>query len=417
MEKLNLKMPKKTWTIILLLFVMIGISNVEKAMIGYASIPIMNELDLSPTEWGLIGSAFYWFFAVSAIFGGTLADKIGTKHVITIMVALWAAVQFSTLFVYSLPLLILTRVILGIGEGPSYALAMTAASKWLPKEKTGTGLAIVSIGSPFFLAISSPLLIFLIAEFGWRSEFLAAGIVTVIWLALWIIFGKEKPDTEEKTKIIKENADSKVRFMRYLFSKNFIIVVISGFTAYWSMSVFQSWVPNYLATVLELGNAGISLAVTVQALLIMVSQLIFSTLSDLLYRKTKNIIKSRAFVMGPVVFIGGLSYFLVSLFTNPTLSIIFLSLGLTMGSVILVLGPALIVEIIHPQHHGKAQGIFVAAGSVGGMVGPYITGVLIESASNMSGGFHYGFYLMAAILAICGLLVWTGIRPKKRMLL
>lgn len=398
---------------ILLLFLMIGISNVEKAMIGYASVPIMDELGLSPTEWGLIGSAFYWMFAVSAIFGGSMADKMGTKHVITIIVVLWAAVQFSTMFIYSLPILLLTRIILGIAEGPSYALAMTAASKWLPKEKTGTGLSLVSIGAPVFLAVSAPICIYLITHYGWRSQFLAAGILTLIWLVLWIFFGKEKPDTVEEKQTLQVSSNTKVSFIPSLFSKNFLIVIICGFTAYWSMSVFMSWAPNYFATVLKLGNAGMSLAVTMPGILIMASQLLFSMLSDRIYRKTGSMVRSRVFVMGPVVLIGGLAYFLGSLATTPALAVTFLSLGLTMGSVILVLGPAIIVEIIHPQHHGKAQGIFVAAGSIGGMVGPYVTGVMIEGASNMGTGFHYAFYLMALILAVCGALVWMGIRTKK----
>ena len=136
-------------------------------------------------------------------------------------------------------------------------------------------------------------------------------------------------------------------------------------------------------------------------------------LSDRLYRKTGSMVRARAFVMGPVVLMGGIAYFLGSLVTTPVLAVIFLSLGITLGSVTLVLGPAIIAEIIHPQHHGKAQGIFVAAGSIGGMIGPYVTGVLIEGASNMAGGFHYAFDLTAIILAICGILVWSGIRTRK----
>lgn len=413
MEKLNSKITKKAWIMILMLFLMIGISNVEKAMIGYASVPIMNELGLSPTEWGLIGSAFYWLFAVSAILGGSMADRIGTKYVITIMVILWAAVQFSTMFIYSLPILLTTRIILGIAEGPSYALAMTAASKWLPKEKTGTGLSLVSIGAPVFLAISAPICIYLITHFGWRSEFLAAGIFTLIWLVFWVFFGKEKPNTVEDEQALQVLSYTKVSFLPSLLSKNFLIVIICGFTAYWSMSVFMSWVPNYFATVLKLGNSGMSLAVALPGILIMASQLLFSLFSDRLYRKTGSMVRSRVFVMGPIVIIGGLSYFLGSLTMIPALAVTFLSLGLTMGAVILVLGPAIIVDIIHPQHHGKAQGIFVAAGSIGGMVGPYVTGVLIQGASNMAGGFHYAFSLMATILTVCGILVWTGIRTRK----
>ena len=68
-----------------------------------------------------------------------LADQVGTRIVIAGMVVLWSVVQFSTIFVSSFAFLLITRIILGAGEGPSYSLAMTAASKWLPKEKRGIG--------------------------------------------------------------------------------------------------------------------------------------------------------------------------------------------------------------------------------------------------------------------------------------
>ena len=92
-------------------------------------------------------------------------------------------VQFSTIFVSSFTFLLITRIILGAGEGPSYSLAMTAASKWLPKEKRGFGLSIVSIGGPLGVAISAPILMNLITNYGWRSAFIATGVIGVIWIA------------------------------------------------------------------------------------------------------------------------------------------------------------------------------------------------------------------------------------------
>ena len=72
------------------------------------------------------------------------------------MAIVWALVQFSTLFISSFTALLITRIILGAGEGPAYSLAMTAASKWLPKEKLGVGLTLVSVGGPLGVAISAP---------------------------------------------------------------------------------------------------------------------------------------------------------------------------------------------------------------------------------------------------------------------
>ena len=81
-------------------------------------------------------SSFYCI-RFQLVLGGALADRVGTRIVIAGMVVIWSLVQFSTIFVSSFAFLLITRIILGAGEGPSYSLAMTAASKWLPKEKRG----------------------------------------------------------------------------------------------------------------------------------------------------------------------------------------------------------------------------------------------------------------------------------------
>ena len=147
------KVIKKAWVVIGLLFLLNAISNIDKAVIGFASVPIMEELKLTPEQWGIVGSVFFLLYSLSAVLGGVLADKFGTRIVIVGMVVIWSLVQFSTLFVSSFAFLLVTRIILGMGEGPSYSLAMTAASQWLPKEKRGIGLSIVSIGSPIGVAI------------------------------------------------------------------------------------------------------------------------------------------------------------------------------------------------------------------------------------------------------------------------
>lgn len=51
--------------------------------------------------------------------------------------------------------------------------------------------------------------------------------------------------------------------------------------------------------------------------------------------------------------------------------------------------------------------------SLGGIVGPYITGLLIERSATQAAGFHMAFQLCGIILLICGGLVWLFVRPNK----
>ena len=53
-----------------------------------------------------------------------------------------------------------------------------------------------------------------------------------------------------------------------------------------------------------------------------------------------------------------------------------------MACITLVLGPAILMELVSKKHQGKIQGWFMAFTSLGGIAGPYVTGYLIENASS-----------------------------------
>ncbi|PGV50197.1 MFS transporter [Bacillus sp. AFS037270] len=406
---------KRAWVIIFLLFLLTVISNADKAIVGFASVPIMKELGLTPEQWGVVGSVFFLLYSLSAVLGGSLADKIGAKKVIAGMVAVWSIVQFSTIFVSSFAYLLVTRIILGAGEGPSYALAMTAASKYLPKEKLGIGLTMVSVGGPLGVAISAPILMHLIMSYGWRSAFITTGVVGFLWILVWLWIAKEKAVTD--TELVTEKDSSQIvsnesKFTSALFSKNFIFVALCGFATYWSFTIGLNWLPNYLENVRHLSEGTLKIVVALPWIMITLSQIIFSTISDRLYHKTKSVVKGRIFVLGPVMLAGAVSYFFGAMVSSNILAIVLLSLGLTFGCITLVMGPAILVDLVSHKHQGKIQGWFMALTSLGGIVGPYVTGYFIEHSASPAAGFQHAFQLCGLILLVFGGLVWLAVRPK-----
>ncbi|KZE38989.1 hypothetical protein AV656_08820 [Bhargavaea cecembensis] len=414
----KVKIPKATWAVIILLFLLTVISNADKAVIGFASVPIIDELGLNSQQWGTVGSAFFFLYSLSAILVGALADKIGMKKVIAGMAAVWAIVQFSTIFVTSYGYLLITRIILGAGEGPSYSLAMAAASRYLPKEKLGVGLTLVSVGGPLGVAISAPILMSLIHNYGWRSAFLTTAIVGVIWIVFWMMLVKEKKAETSSPESSEQPASEaasvpETSFKSALLSRNFILIAFCGFATYWSFTIGLNWLPNYLENVRQLNAETLALVVALPWVMITLSQLTFSSLSDRIYHKTKNMVKGRVFILGPVMVAGAVSYVIGSLAGSDIAAIVLLSLGLTFGCITLVLGPAILVDLVDKKHQGKIQGWFMAFTSLGGIVGPYVTGILVGNSATQAAGFHLSFQLCGLMLLIFGGLVWLAVRPKK----
>jgi len=68
---------KAAWLLVGLL-----IDFADKAVIGIAAVPIKQELDFSPREFGLVGSSFFLLFAFSAVATGFLVNRAQTRRVL-----------------------------------------------------------------------------------------------------------------------------------------------------------------------------------------------------------------------------------------------------------------------------------------------------------------------------------------------
>ena len=109
---------KGAWGMTALLFFFMLINFADKVVVGLAAVPLMRDLGLTPQQFGDIGSAFFFLFAVSAIVVGFITNRVQTKHTLLVMAIVWSLVQFPMLGMVSLETLIVCRIVLGAGEGP-----------------------------------------------------------------------------------------------------------------------------------------------------------------------------------------------------------------------------------------------------------------------------------------------------------
>ncbi|NCT37926.1 MFS transporter [Bacillus sp. EB93] len=71
---------KKTngrWLVVVLLFVATTINYMDRAILGIAGPSMMKDLSLSAVEFGILGSAFFWSYALMQIPVGVIVDKLG----------------------------------------------------------------------------------------------------------------------------------------------------------------------------------------------------------------------------------------------------------------------------------------------------------------------------------------------------
>ena len=181
----------RAWAITGLLFFFMMINFADKAIIGLAGVPIMSDLGLSRSEFGLVGSSFFLLFSLSAVVVGFVVNRIHARWALLAMGVIWALVQVPMLGTVSFELLIACRIVLGAAEGPAYPVAVHAAYKWFPDDRRAVPGAIIAQGSALGVIIAIPVLSWIITNYNWHYAFGALGLAGVVWSIAWGMIGKE----------------------------------------------------------------------------------------------------------------------------------------------------------------------------------------------------------------------------------
>ena len=87
----------RAWTVVGMLCLFMLINFADRAVLGLAAIPIMQDLGLSHTEFGLIAASFYTFFSLSAVIGGILVNRVATTWVLAGLALIWSLCQLPML--------------------------------------------------------------------------------------------------------------------------------------------------------------------------------------------------------------------------------------------------------------------------------------------------------------------------------
>ncbi len=149
--------------------------------------PIMQELKLSPSEFGLVGSSFYLLFALSAIVTGFVVNRVQTRWVLVAMGLIWALTQFPMMGAAGFGTLVACRIALGAGgEGPAAPVALHSAYKWFPNELRTLPTAVIVQGGGIGIMVALPLLNWVIVHYSWHWAFGVLGIAGLVWTAAWL---------------------------------------------------------------------------------------------------------------------------------------------------------------------------------------------------------------------------------------
>ena len=111
------------------------ICYIDRINMSVAIIPMAEEFGWGPQMQGMVLSSFFVGYLVLQILGGTLADRFGGKVVLGTGVVLWSLFTVLTPLAasFGLTILIINRVLMGMGEAVTFPSIYSLLARWIPQ--------------------------------------------------------------------------------------------------------------------------------------------------------------------------------------------------------------------------------------------------------------------------------------------
>ena len=226
-------------------------SQFLRSSVGVIVPNLRAELDLSPEQIGILGGAFYLAFAAAQLPIGVFLDRYRARRVMagSILFAVLGTLLFAVS--QSLPMLVLARVLMGLGcscllMGPIYVFV-----HWLPSDRLATFTGIlVALGGLGTLVATSPLA-YATITLGWRSSFFAATAFVLATFVFIVFFVKDHPPDQERRTASKETMRDSLRgvleILRHPQTPFLFAIQFSGYAVF--ICILGLWGAPYLTGV------------------------------------------------------------------------------------------------------------------------------------------------------------------------
>lgn len=418
----NGKMTKGRFFILFLVSYGVLTNYLDRAILSVAMPSISAEFDLNPAEAGIIFSAFSWTYFLSCIPAGIALDRFGTRIVYFAAQFLWSVVTLLHIFahgVYGLFQLVAMRLLLGVVESPAFPACNKAVASWFPRKERGRAVGIYTAAEYIGLGFLSPVLFWIVAEFGWRGLFLSAGIVGIVSAIVWYVTYREPTQTNRinqmeldwiragggATPPSEESVERKFEWLivRQLFRhRKMWGLCVGQFCVNSTLVFFLTWFPTYLATERNMSWLKAGFYMSIPYIAGFCGILFAGFLSDYLLKRGMTMTFSRKF---PVIagLMGATTIILANWIDSNILVIIIMSFAFFSQSMASS-SWAVIPEVSPTGRVGLVGGLFNSCSNLAGIVTPLVVGFVVSATGSFA--LALGFIGSLALLgAFCWIFV------------
>jgi ACS family D-galactonate transporter-like MFS transporter len=391
----------RRWTIVGLLFASGFINYLDRAIVSVALPVIAIELHLGPAAKGVLLSAFFWSYALMQLPMGWYSDRYNLRWLYAGAFALWSLACGFTGLASTLGILIVLRVLMGVGESIYLPGGMKVVSLFFDAKDRGLASGLVNCGTRAGLALGAPLIAAIVVAVGWKNAFFILGFASLVWLIPWL---KAYP---VGTTVAATPAQRKRGQPRSWLDRNLLVMSVAhvSYGYYWYLLV--TWLPDYLVVSrhLPLQKAGAFTAIPF--LIYGTAEPVGGWMADQLIRHGWGEMLSRKVII-TLAYSSSLLFLLVGHVANDAAAIMLIGggalVGLSTGNIL-----AMLQRLAPPDEVGLWTGFMNAAGNLSGIVAPIVTGLLIAR----TGSYYPAFVVSVFVLIVALPMYWWLLKDRK----
>ena len=233
------------WRIAVLVSAAIAISYLDRQTLPVAVNAIAKDIPLSNQQFSTLQSAFLLSYAFMYAGGGKLTDVLGTRRGFTVIMIFWSLACASHALALSFAMLVLSRFLLGIGEGGGFPAATRAVAEWFPTDERATAMGIINAGTAVGAVIAPPLIAVILTFLNWRWIFVVAGTLGLLWTAWWRL-SYFSPEKESKLSGQSGELPMNPRWTDLLRVREVWGMVAAKFLSDAAWYFYLFWLPKYL---------------------------------------------------------------------------------------------------------------------------------------------------------------------------
>jgi MFS family permease len=401
-------MGSQRWIILVLLAIGAIIAFCDRTNISAALAykPFIEYFHLSDIDRGVLNSAFFWSYMALQIPTGWLVDRYGVKIPYAVSFVIWCLSSAATGLARSIPELATLRVLTGAGE----AIVTPASFRWMrqhfSEEESGLAVGIYMLGTKFGPAVGAPLAAWIITLYDWHLMFVIIGLAGLLWLIPWLLMVRN-----DAPKVVGKDLSqptAALPFRNIIASPVVWGTIVVNFCYNYFVFYCMTWMPAYFVERRHLSLTKMGLFSFFSFAGIAIVALLAGWAADLIIKRGGNAVFVRkafviaGFAVACTELIGVRSSSVQGALFWAVVSLS--GLGLTTANNLALCR----MTLIPPQAVGLVTGVQNVSTSLAGIVGPILTGWLLQK----SGGYEAPMMAIFFFLVLGAVSCLALLRPQ-----